>query len=111
MASSPVDPTGEPLLDHLGTGDRKNRGSNGEGPSIWFHSVPEQKSIKNRIHIDGNASGGRDAPLHTRRERVEAQAARLVSLGATTCKRPSRRAWNHHAVALTDPEGNEFDIN
>ena len=29
------------------------------------------------------ASGGRDVSLETRRERVEAEAARLVSLGAT----------------------------
>ncbi|MGH3332838.1 MAG: hypothetical protein ACRDPJ_16180 [Nocardioidaceae bacterium] len=41
------------------------------------------KSIQNRIHIDLNASGGRDVSLDTRRERVEAEAARLVSLGAT----------------------------
>jgi hypothetical protein len=33
----------------------------------------------NRIHIDVNASGGRDVSLDTRRERVEAEA-RLLSL-------------------------------
>jgi hypothetical protein len=84
---------------------------NGEGPSIWFQVVPEKKSIKNRIHIDVHASGGRDAPLETRRERVEAEAARLVSLGATRLHANAEEGLDHYAVAMTDPEGNEFDIN
>ena len=81
------------------------------GPRIWFQIVPETKSIKNRIHIDVDASGGRGAPLETRRQRVEAEAARLVSLGATGLDRIVEEGLDHHAVALTDPEGNEFDIN
>ena len=72
---------------------------NGEGPAIWFQVVPEKKSIKNRIHIDVNASRGRGSSLETRRERVEAEAARLVP--------PVRRLpamveeGLDHAVALT----------
>jgi hypothetical protein len=68
-------------------------------------------SIKNRIHIDVNASGGRGTPLDARRERVEAEAARLVSLGATRLHTNVQEGLDHYAVALTDPEGNEFDIN
>jgi len=34
---------------------------------------------QDRIHIDVTASGGRDASLDTRRERVEAEAARLAT--------------------------------
>jgi hypothetical protein len=58
-----------------------------------------------------NASGGRGSSLDTRRERVEAEAARLVSLGATRLHPIDEEGLDHYAVALTDPEGNEFDIN
>ena len=83
----------------------------GEGPRIWFQVVPEKKSIKNRLHIDVNASGGRGSSLDTRRERVETEAARLVSLGATRLHTIVEEGLDHYAVALADPEGNEFDIN
>jgi hypothetical protein len=73
--------------------------------------VPESKSIKNRLHIDVNASGGRESSLDVRRERIEAEAARLVSLGATRVRTNAPEGLDHYAVAMTDPEGNEFDIN
>ena len=95
----------------LGTGTDRIEDPNGEGPRIWFQIVPEKKSIKNRIHIDVNASGGREVPLETRRERVEAEAARLVSLGATRLPATVEEGLDHYAVAMADPEGNEFDIN
>jgi hypothetical protein len=97
--------------EFLGIGDDRIEDPNGEGPGIWFQVVPEKKSLKNRIHIDVNASGGRDIPLETRRERVDAEAARLVSLGATQLPAISDEGLDHYAVAMTDPEGNEFDIN
>jgi len=97
--------------DELGGGSDIIEDPNGEGPRIWFQIVPEKKSIKNRIHIDVNASGGRGSSLDTRRERVEAEAARLVSLGATRLHTIVEEGLDHYAVALTDPEGNEFDIN
>jgi hypothetical protein len=83
---------------------------NGEGPAIWFQIVPEKKSIKNRIHIDVNASGGRGSSLETRRERVDAEAARLVPLGARRVHTIVEEGMDHYAVAMADPEGNEFDI-
>ena len=58
-----------------------------------------------------NASGGRGSSLDVRRERVEAEAARLVALGATRLRTILEEGLDHYAVALTDPEGNEFDIN
>jgi len=97
--------------DELGMGDDVIVDPNGEGPRIWFQVVPEQKSIKNRLHIDVNASGGRTAPLDVRRELVEAEAARLVALGATRVRTISEDGMDHYAVAMLDPEGNEFDIN
>jgi len=99
------------LEDELGIGADRIEDPNGEGPGIWFQVVPEKKSIKNRIHIDVNASGGRGTPCETRREEVEAEAARLVSLGATRLRTIVEEGLNHYAVALIDPEGNEFDIN
>lgn len=97
--------------DELGTGADRIEDPNGEGPHIWFQVVPEKKSIKNRLHLDVNASGGRSVPLDTRRERVEAEAARLVSLGATRLRTIATEGVDHYAVALLDPEGNEFDVN
>ena len=61
-------------------------------------SSPEKKSIKNRIHIDVNASGGRDVSLDIRRERVQAEA-RLISLGATRLSLLS--AWSRLPVRRT----------
>ena len=97
--------------DELGIGADRIEDPKGEGPDIWFQVVPERKSLKNRLHIDLHASGGRDAPLETRRERVEAEAARLVALGATRKHAIVEEGLDHYAVALSDPEGNEFDIN
>ena len=97
--------------DELGTGAGRIEDPNGEGPQFWFQIVPEKKSIKNRIHIDVNASGGRDVSLHTRHERVEAEAARLGSRGATRPHTTVEEGLDHYTVSLIGPEGNEFDIN
>ena len=84
----------------------------GQGPSIWFQVVPETKSIKNRLHIDVHASGGRAVPIETRRQRVDAEARRLADLGAATVAASQEEdGLDHYAVAMKDPEGNEFDIN
>ncbi|KAA1425022.1 VOC family protein [Mumia zhuanghuii] len=96
--------------DELGDGADRIEDPNGEGPSIWFQVVPEKKSIKNRMHIDVNASGGRAFDLAIRRERVEAEATRLVALGATRLRTAFEEGLDHYAVAMTDPEGNEFDV-
>ncbi len=96
--------------DELGHGVDIIEDPNGEGPRIWFQVVPEKKSIKNRIHIDVNASGGRGVPLAVRRERVDAEAARLVALGATRLPVVADEYLDHYGVALADPEGNEFDV-
>jgi hypothetical protein len=97
--------------DELGHSPDRIVDPQGEGPAIWFQVVPEQKSIKNRIHIDVDASGGRAHPLDVRPERVEAEAARLVTLGATRLRASFEDGVDHYAVAMTDPEGNDFDIN
>lgn len=96
--------------DELGIGADRIEDPTGEGPRIWFQVVPERKSVKNRLHIDLDASAGRGSAFETRRHQVEAEAARLVSLGATRLHTTADQALDHYAVALPDPEGNEFDI-
>jgi len=97
--------------EELGIGDDRILDPHGEGPAIWFQVVPEAKTVKNRFHIDVNASGGRDVPLEVRAQRVESEADRLVALGATRLRTIAEDGMDHYAVALLDPEGNEFDIN
>jgi hypothetical protein len=83
----------------------------GGGPAIWFQVVEAAKAGKNRLHIDVHASGERTDPIETRRKRVDAEAARLVGLGATQTVVMYQEGVDHYAVGMKDPEGNEFDIN
>ena len=73
--------------------------------------VPERKAVKNRLHIDISVSGGRAVPIETRKQRVDAEAARLADLGALLVGVLDTEGLDHYAVAMRDPEGNEFDIN
>ncbi len=80
----------------------------GVGPQIFFQEVPEPKVVKNRVHLDLDVGGGRDVPLPTRRERVNAEADRLVGAGATRLRVSDEEVANHYFVVMQDPEGNEF---
>ena len=86
----------------------------GAGPRIWIQVVSDTKTTSNRLHIDIHASGARDLPIGVRKKRVDDEALRLCALGATLLsdlnKEPDTGV-DHYAVALLDPEGNEFDIN
>lgn len=97
--------------EDLGIGDDIIADPHGHGPRIWFQIVPERKTIKNRIHLDIRASGGRDVPLPTRRELVDAASQRLVGLGARQIRVLEEEGLDHYGIAMVDPEGNEFDIN
>jgi hypothetical protein len=83
----------------------------GGGPAIWFHVVTEAKAVKNRLHIDIHAGGGWSNPIEQRRQLVDAEAERLVALGATITVVMYQDGLDHYAVGMKDPEGNEFDIN
>ena len=88
----------------------------GGGPRIWFHALPDTKTVKNRLHLDIHASGGagttdRSVPLAARMQRVDAEARRLTDLGATVTGALSEDGLDHYAMGMKDPEGNEFDIN
>jgi hypothetical protein len=83
----------------------------GGGPAIWFQVVSDAKAVKNRLHIDIRASGERTDPIETRKKRVDAEADRLVGLGAIITVVMYQEGVDHYAVGMKDPEGNEFDIN
>jgi hypothetical protein len=97
--------------EDLGIGQDSIVDPDGSGPPIWFQVVPEQKAVKNRLHLDISVSGGRAFPLETRRQRVDAEAERLAGLGASYVRALSEDGLDHYAIAMQDPEGNEFDIN
>ena len=79
----------------------------GEGPRLFFQKVPEPKSTKNRVHLDLNVGGGPDVPLGQRRAVVEAEAQRLIALGATFVRLDEDEGFH---ISLLDVEGNEFDV-
>lgn len=97
--------------DERGTGADSITDPAGRGPRIVFHIVPEGKTVKNRVHLDIRASGRRATPMEDRRRQVDAEAGRLAGLGATMTRVLYEEGIDHYAVAMTDPEGNEFDIN
>lgn len=115
-------PSGHPTWDdwyrhlgvpesELGVGADSIVDPEGAGPRVWFQVVPDRKVGKNRLHLDVSASGGRAFSIGVRRERVDAEARRLVGLGATPVGTLSADGVDHYAVAMRDPEGNEFDVN
>ena len=65
-------------------------------PDLLFLRVPEEKSVKNRLHLDLRPD---DQAAEVRR--VEGLGARRVSVGQA-----DDVSW----VVLADPEGNEFCI-
>jgi Glyoxalase-like domain len=97
--------------EELGTGADCIVDPDGHGPRIWFQVVPEPKAIKNRWHIDIGVGGNRDVPIAIRRQRVDTEAARLAELGAVTIGTLETEGLDHYAIAMQDPEGNEFDVN
>ena len=66
---------------------------------LLFIEVPEEKTVKNRLHLDLEpAEGVRDD-----------EVARVLALGArqvADLRRPDGSGW----VVLADPEGNEFCV-
>ena len=81
----------------------------GKGPRIFFQRVPEGKTAKNRLHLDINASGGRDVALADRKPRVDEKVRSLKALGASD-ERGAIEKDGEYWVRMSDPEGNEFCI-
>ncbi|HLJ66077.1 MAG TPA: VOC family protein [Chloroflexota bacterium] len=68
----------------------------GIAPDLLFLRVPEDKTVKNRLHLD----------LRPRDQEAEVQ--RLIALGArrVSVGEPPEVSW----VVLADPDGNEFCV-
>jgi hypothetical protein len=91
--------TGWPVIGEPQPGSEDSAvGNLGEGrPRLYFVRVPENKTIKNRVHLD---------VMPTDRTQDE-EIARLARLGATVVSdRRPEFGW----VLLADPEGNEFCV-
>ena len=72
-------------------------GPPGSGANLLLLRAPDDKVVKNRVHIDVNATD-RDQ---------DAEVERLLALGATRVDIGQGEAsW----VVLADPEGNEFCV-
>jgi hypothetical protein len=80
----------------------------GDGPRLFFQRVPEAKLVKNRVHLDINATPGRRAT----KQEVDTEKDRLLALGASTIRHHDQ-LWGpypeYHWV-MADPEGNEFCV-
>jgi glyoxalase superfamily protein len=78
----------------------------GVGPRIFLQRVPEDKQVKNRVHLDVNAGGPRGTPADERTAAVDAAVERAVGLGATKVRLVEERGERHYV--MQDIEGNEF---
>jgi predicted enzyme related to lactoylglutathione lyase len=92
VVGHPMDPDSEP-------GDPEIVIEPPGGPRLYFQAVPEEKVVKNRVHVCLQPDD---------RDR-DAEVGRLLALGATISndhRVPDGGGW----VVLLDPAGNEFCV-
>jgi len=65
----------------------------GEGPRLYFQRVPEDKTAKNRVHLDVRVAG-REVRGEERKRLVSEKVERLVQAGASI-------AWTNDTVGAT----------
>lgn len=110
----PPPPEGFATWDDLeGTLPAERRGSafacvdpSGVGPRLYFQRVPEGKVVKNRVHLDVRVGTGLVG--EERVAALEAESARLVSLGAARVRLLPADDDNESCLVMQDIEGNEF---
>ena len=88
-------------LDRRNPGEYKLLYSDG-APWLYFMAVPEEKSTKNRVHLDLVTDGSLDD-----------EVGRLVDAGASVIeKRHDPDSYDNPDVwtVMVDPEGNEFCV-
>ena len=78
-------------------GESVEIGDGSDGPTLLFGPVPDDKTVKNRIHLDVRA---RDGDQRSEVQRIVALGAHTVDIGQGNV------SW----VVLADPEGNEFCV-
>jgi Glyoxalase-like domain len=78
----------------------------GVGPRLYFQRVPEDKVVKNRVHLCVRVGTGLvgDERLAT----LEAECARLIPLGATRVRLLAADGEEESCIVMQDIEGNEF---
>jgi hypothetical protein len=84
---------------------------NGVLPAISFLKVPERRTVKNRLHLDLQVSGGRAEPQALREQRIRDVADRLTAAGATIVHEvlvEGTADLDH--LWMADPEGNDFCV-
>jgi Glyoxalase-like domain len=100
------------FLDSIGVPEDKRDSAwalvdpDGIKPRLFFQKVPEDKTAKNRVHLDVHATLGTDQEQVD--ERRDEEVRRLESLGATRHDEHSEMGLTW--VVMTDPEGNEFCV-
>ena len=80
----------------------------GVGPRLFFQRVPEGKVVKNRVHLDVRVGSGLVGD--ERLAALEAEAARLVALGAVVVQVLRADGVNESCIPMLDIEGNEFCV-
>ncbi|MEU1205798.1 VOC family protein [Nocardia sp. NPDC005825] len=78
----------------------------GIGPRLYFQRVPEEKLVKNRLHLDVRVGTGLVG--EERVAALETECARLVALGARRLHLLRADDVNESCLVMQDIEGNEF---
>ena len=84
-------------LDEIDEQDAIVKPASGPGWTMLFQTVPEDKAVKNRFHLDVRPSGS-----------MASEVARMEQLGAAAIRRVDEGGsfW----TVMGDPEGNEFCV-
>ena len=84
-------------LDEIDEEDAVVTPAAGPGWTMLFQTVPEDKTVKNRLHLDVRPSGS-----------MASEVGRLEQFGATAITRVDEGGsfW----TVMLDPEGNEFCV-
>lgn len=78
----------------------------GSGPRLYFQRVPEDKVVKNRLHLDVRVGTGLAG--EEKLAALEAECARLIPLGARRVRLLPADEDNESCIVMQDIEGNEF---
>ncbi|MEV4346845.1 VOC family protein [Actinoplanes sp. NPDC049596] len=103
----------EEALDRFGVPEERRNGQSaiedpgGTRPRVFFQQVPEEKVVKNRVHLDVRAAPGLRGD--ERMAALETEHDRLVALGAKRLRREEPAPpLSFGFIVMADPEGNEF---
>ena len=82
----------------------------GKGPAIGFLKVPEEKTSKNRVHIDIRVAGEPPWDMAEREQLIRTKVDELIAAGASRVREESYGDPHLGHVVMLDPEGNEFCV-